>query len=384
MAEIWAPAPEPTTELGRYRVLSSTAGIHVSPLQLGAMSIGNAWAESMGSMSKEESFKLLDAFHEAGGNFIDTSNNYQDEQSETWIGQWMAERKNRDQLVIATKFTTDFRSYKLGKGKVPNHCGNHKRSLHMSVRDSLKKLQTDWIDILYLHWWDQTTSIEEIMDSLHILVEQGKVLYLGISDTPAWVVAAANSYARAHGKTPFSIYQGRWNVMLRDFEREIIPMARHFGMALAPWDVMGGGKFKTKEEIEKRKAQGEGLRSILNAEQSEEEAAMSAALEKVAKEHGIKSLTAVALAYVMAKAPNVFPLVGGRKVEHLKDNIQALKLRLTAEQIEYLESQKDFDVGFPGNFIGPDPKVTGKASFLLAANAPYSFVRAPKSITSPE
>lgn len=384
MADLWTPAPEPTTELGRYRVLSPTAGIRVSPLQLGAMSIGDAWSDVMGSMSKKESFKLLDAFYEAGGNFIDTANNYQDEQSETWIGEWMAERKNRDQLVIATKFTTDFRSYKLGKGKAPNHCGNHRRSLHMSVRDSLKKLQTDWIDILYLHWWDQTTSIEEVMDSLHILVEQGKVLYLGISDTPAWVVSAANLYARSHGKTPFSIYQGRWNVMIRDFEREIIPMTRHFGMALAAWDVMGGGKFKTKEEIEQRKAQGQGLRSIIGGDQTEEEAAMSAALSKVAKEHGIKSLTAVALAYVMAKAPNVFPLVGGRKVEHLKDNIEALKIRLTAEQIEYLESQKPFDVGFPGNFIGPDPRVTGKASFLMAANAPYSFVHAPKSITSPE
>ena len=92
----------------------------------------------------------------------------------------------------------------------------------MSVRDSLRKLQTDWIDILYVHWWDYTTSIEELMDSLHILVEQGKVLYLGISDTPAWIVSAANYYARAHGKTPFSIYQGRWNVLRRDFEREII------------------------------------------------------------------------------------------------------------------------------------------------------------------
>ncbi|GIJ89550.1 putative aryl-alcohol dehydrogenase aad14 [Aspergillus pseudoviridinutans] len=384
MAHLWAPAPEPATELGRYRILSSNAGIRVSPLQLGGMSIGNAWADSMGSMSKEESFKLLDAFYEAGGNFIDTANNYQDEQSETWIGEWMAERKNRDQLVIATKFTTDFRSYKLGKGKAPNHCGNHRRSLHMSVRESLKKLQTDWIDILYVHWWDQTTSVEEVMDSLQILVEQGKVLYLGISDTPAWIVTAANLYARAHGKTPFSIYQGRWNVMLRDFEREIIPMARHFGMALAPWDVLGGGKFKTKEEIEQRKAQGVGLRSILTPEQSEGEAAMSVALEKVAKEHGIKSLTAVALAYVMAKAPNVFPLVGGRRVEHLQDNIQALSLRLTASQIEYLESQNPFDAGFPSNFIGPDPKVTGKASFLLAANGAYSFVRAPRSITSPE
>ncbi|KAJ5932530.1 hypothetical protein N7516_007019 [Penicillium verrucosum] len=384
MADIWAPAPEPDTELGRYRVLSSTAGIRVSPLQLGAMSIGDTWSEVMGSMSKEESFKLLDAFYGAGGNFIDTANNYQNEQSETWIGEWIAERKNRDQLVIATKFTTDFRSYKLGKGNAPNHCGNHRRSLHMSVRDSLEKLQTDWIDILYLHWWDHTTSIEEVMDSLHILVEQGKVLYLGISYTPAWVVSAANVYARSHGKTPFSIYQGRWNVMLRDFERDIIPMARYFGMALAPWDVMGGGKFKTKEEIDHRKAQGQGLRSMLGAEQSEEEAAMSAALFEVAKQNGIKSLTSVAIAYVMAKAPNVFPLVGGRKVEHLKENIGALSIRLTAKQMEYLESKKPFDVGFPGNFIGPDPKVTGKTSTLMATNAQYSFVQTPKSITSPE
>lgn len=254
----------------------------------------------------------------------------------------------------------------------------------MSVRDSLKKLQTEWIDILYVHWWDQTTSVEEVMDSLQILVEQGKVLYLGISDTPAWIVTAANLYARAHGKTPFSIYQGRWNVMLRDFEREIIPMARYFGMALAPWDAMGGGKFKTKSEIQQREARGERLRSILSSEQSEAEAAMSQALERVAHQHGIESLTAVALAYVMAKAPNVFPLVGGRRIEHLKDNIQALNIRLTASQIEYLESQTPFDVGFPGNFIGPDPKITGTASFLLAANASYSFVRSPQSITSPQ
>ncbi|KAJ5628157.1 Aldo/keto reductase [Penicillium lividum] len=383
-SSFFAPAPEPATELGRYRVLSSTAGIRVSPLQLGAMSIGDAWKEGMGSLNKEDAFKLLDAFHQAGGNFIDTANNYQNEQSEAWIGEWMKQRNNRDQMVIATKFTTDYRSHAVGKGNAPNSCGNHKRSLHMSVRDSLKKLQTDWIDILYLHWWDHTTSIEEIMDSLQILVEQGKVLYLGISDSPAWVVAAANTYARAHGKTPFSVYQGRWNIMLRDFEREIIPMASHFGMALAPWDVMGGGKFKSKKEIEQRKAQGEGLRSLLSAEQNEEEAKMSAALEKVANELGIKSLTAVALAYVMAKAPNVFPIVGGRKIQHLNENIEALSIRLTAEQIEYLESQKPLDIGFPNNFIGQDPKVTGKASFLLASNAPLSFVKSSKSITSPE
>ncbi|KAH0397010.1 aryl-alcohol dehydrogenase AAD14, partial [Aureobasidium melanogenum] len=308
---LFAPAPEPATELGRLRILSSTAGIRVSPLQLGAMSIGDAWSEFMGSMDKKQSFALLDAFVEAGGNFIDTANNYQNEQSEQWLGEWMKERGNRDQMVIATKFTSDYKGYDLGKGKAANHCGNHKRSLFMSVRDSLKKLQTDFIDILYLHWWDHTTSIEEIMDSLHILVEQGKVMYLGISDTPAWIVSAANYYAKAHGKTPFSIYQGRWNIMLRDFEREIIPMARHFGMALAPWDVLGGGKFQSKAAIEERKKKNEGLRKMMgSSEQNEDEVKMSAALEEIANEHNV-TVTAVALAYVMSKTINVFPLVGG-------------------------------------------------------------------------
>lgn len=363
MSDFLKPAPEPRTELGRYRVLSSTAGIRVSPLQLGAMSIGDAWSGMMGSMDKDSSFKLLDAFVEAGGNFIDTANNYQSEQSETWLGEWMASRNNRDRMVIATKFTTDYKSYEVGKGNSPNCCGNHKRSLKMSLRDSLQKLQTDWIDILYVHWWDYTTSIEELMDSLHTVIEQGKVLYLGISDTPAWVVSAANTYARAHGKTPFSVYQGRWNVMLRDFERDIIPMALHFGMALAPWDVLGSGKFQTAKALEERRKKGEGLRAMLGAgEQSPDEARISEALAKVAAEHGIESVTAIALAYVLQKVPNVFPIVGGRKVEHLQDNIQSLKIELTTEQVEYLESVRPLDVGFPHNMVGTDPKLSGVIS----------------------
>ncbi|KAJ5607701.1 Aryl-alcohol dehydrogenase (AAD) [Penicillium hordei] len=381
MAEFFAPAPEPATPLGRYRVLSSTAGVRVSPLQLGAMSIGDAWNQFMGSMNKEQSFALLDAFVAAGGNFIDTSNNYQFEQSEAWIGEWMAARNNRDRIVIATKFTTDYRSYEAGKGNVPNACGNHKRSMILSVRDSLRKLQTDFIDVLYLHWWDHTTSIEEIMDSLHMLVEQGKVMYLGISDTPAWVVAAANTYARAHGKTPFSIYQGRWNVMRRDFERDILPMARNFGMALAPWDVLGGGHFQTAKQIEERKRTGEGLRSVMGAEQTEEERIISEALATVAAEHEVESITTIALAYVLCKAPNVFPLVGGRKIEHLHENIQALSIRLTAKQIEFLEAATTFDIGFPMNFIGEDPSTNGgKMNFLMGSAGNIDFVQATRAI----
>ncbi|KAJ5180033.1 aryl-alcohol dehydrogenase AAD14 [Penicillium capsulatum] len=381
MEEVFGIAPAPVTPLQRYRILSPTAGIRVSPLQLGGMSIGDKWAHFMGSMSKEQSFQLFDAFVAAGGNFIDTSNNYQNEQSEAWIGEWMAARQNRDHMVIATKYTTEYRAHELGKGKVPNAVGNQKRNMFLSLRDSLRKLQTDFVDIFYLHWWDYTTSIEEVMDSLHILVEQGKVMYLGISDSPAWVVAAANTYARAHGKTPFSVYQGRWNVMCRDFEREILPMARHFGMALAPWDVMGSGHFQTAEQLEERKKKGEGIRSFGIKGQTEDERRMSEALAVVAEEHDTKSVTAIALAYVLCKAPNVFPIVGGRKIEHLHDNIQSLSIRLTEKQIRFLESVNKFDPGFPSNFIGPDPKTTdGTLSPLMHSAAHLDLVMSSRAI----
>ncbi|KAL7907301.1 NADP-dependent oxidoreductase domain-containing protein [Trichoderma velutinum] len=380
-AALFSLSEEPVSELGRYRVLAPTAGLRVSPLALGAMSIGDSWSDWMGSMDKESSFKLLDAFYDAGGNFIDTANNYQNEQSEAWIGEWAAKRGIRDQLVIATKYTSDFRSHELGKGKTPNSQGNHRKSLHLSVRDSLKKLQTDYIDILYVHWWDHTTSIKELMDSLHQQVESGKVLYLGASDMPAWVVSACNVYAQSYGKTPFSIYQGRWNIMVRDFEREIIPMARQFGMALAPWDVLGGGKFQTKKAIEERKKNGETLRGFSTTTQTADEEKISEALAKVASEHGIESVTTIALAYVLHKAGNVFPIVGGRKIEHLNDNIKALSIKLTPEQIKYLESVKPFDLGFPLAFLGEDPNVTGY-SVRLDRTAKFAFPNSgtPKSV----
>ncbi|KAL5520506.1 hypothetical protein ACEPAG_9730 [Sanghuangporus baumii] len=349
------PPPTPATPLGLYRVLSPLAGIRVSPLQLGAMSIGDQWEKiGMGAMNKESSFKLLDAFYEAGGNFIDTANNYQDETSEMFIGEWMEERGIRDQMVIATKYTTN---YKHGANDTPikvNYTGNNAKSLMVSVEASLKKLRTTYIDILYVHWWDWQTPIEEIMDNLHHLVAARKVLYLGISDTPAWAVSYANAYAKAHGKTPFVIYQGAWNVMERSFEREIIPMARTLGLALAPWNVLAGGRLRTDAEEERRLASGDRGRVIFGEEwkRTENERKISAALEKVAKEVGTEHITAVAIAYVMQKTPYVFPVIGGRKVEQLMANIEALKISLSDEQIQYLESILPFDPGFPTNFTG--------------------------------
>ncbi|CAK5274477.1 unnamed protein product [Mycena citricolor] len=351
----WAPPAEPATKLGIYRTLSAKAGVHVSPLQLGAMSIGDQWEKfGMGSMDKESSFKLLDAYFDAGGNFIDTANNYQDETSEQFIGEWAEKRGIRDQLVISTKYTTGYTVRQDKYAQKVNYVGNNVKSMHLSVNASLKKLRTDYIDILYMHWWDWDTSIEEVMDGLHNLVVQGKVLYLGVSDTPAWVVAQANQYARDHGKSQFVIYQGAWNVMARSFEREIIPMARAYGMALAPWNVLAGGKLRTDAEEEARRTSGEKGRTIFGGdwERNEDEKKMSAALEKVAGQVGAKHITSVAIAYLMQKVPYVFPIIGGRKIDHLLANVEALDVVLTAEQIAYLESILPFDPGFPNFMIG--------------------------------
>ncbi|KAF9534979.1 NADP-dependent oxidoreductase domain-containing protein [Crepidotus variabilis] len=351
----FSPTPEPTTKLGRYRVLSPLAGVHVSPLALGAMSIGDQWRDLGMGTSKEDSFKLLDAYYDKGGNFIDTANGYQDETSEKFIGEWAEKRGIRDQLFIATKYSMGYKGA-APLGQKVMYTGNNAKSLHISVEESLKKLRTSYIDLLYVHWWDWDTGIEEIMRSLHTLVLARKVLYLGISDTPAWVVPKANLYAREHALSPFVIYQGMWNVMERSFERDIIPMARSEGLALAPWNVLAGGKFRTDGEEERRRQTGENGRVIYNIgwERNEKEKAMSKALEKVAVELGVRHITAVAIAYVMQKTTYVFPLVGGRKVEHLEANIEALSISLSEEQIQYLESVVDFDIGFPMNTIGDD------------------------------
>ncbi|KAF7356982.1 Aldo-ket-red domain-containing protein [Mycena venus] len=331
--------PNPPTKLGHYRVLSPLAGIHVSPIQLGAMSIGDKWGEmGMGTMDKESSFKLLDTYFDNGGNFIDTANIYQDETSEMFIGEWMEKRSIRDQLVVATKYTSH---YKRGNNAIAQkacYVGNSTKSMHISVEASLKKLRTTYIDILYLHWWDWDTGVEEVMNGLHNLVVQGKVLYLGVSDTPAWVVAQANQYAKDHGKTPFVIYQGSWSILDRAFEREIIPMARAHGLALAPFGVLAHGSIRTDAEEQKRKETGELGRTLFKPqwERTEEQKKMTQALEKVAREVGAKSIHAIAIAYI----------------ENMLSNLEALDISLSHAQIAYLESIIPFDPGFPQAMIG--------------------------------
>ncbi|KAJ7919009.1 Aldo/keto reductase [Mycena leptocephala] len=322
----WTTPPAPPTKLGLYRTLSPLAGVH-------------------------------------------------DGTSESFIGEWAEKRNIRDQLVIATKYTTNYKARQNDVAQQANYTGNSLKSLHVSVEASLQKLRTTYIDILYVHWWDWDTSVEEVMNGLHNLVVQGKVLYLGISDTPAWVVSQANQYARDHAKTPFVIYQGMWNVLDRSFEREIIPMARAHGLALAPWSVIGGGKFRTDAEEERRRATGEKGRTMFNPEweRNEDEKKISSALEKVRprSEQRVSPLV-LAIAYVMQKVPYCFPIVGRRKVEHLMSNIEALEIALSREQIAYLESVVPFDPGFPVSMIGD-----GTKPYALMSTAGH-FVKQPR------
>lgn len=316
----------------------------------------------MGECNQKTSEDILDYFYESGGNFIDTANNYQKEESEKWIGEWMKKRDNRDQMVIATKFTTCFRAGYENEIMI-NTTGNGTKSLHLSLEASLKKLQTTYIDLLYVHWWDFTCSIPELMQSLNTMVQQGKVLYLGISDTPAWIVSKANEYARQNGLRQFSVYQGRWSAASRDFERDIIPMCIAEGMGLAPWGTLGGGKFKSDEERESKDG-----RKLWEA--TEADLKVSKVLEKIAKEKKAQ-ITSVALAYCMNKTPYVFPIVGGRKIEHLKGNIEGLTLELSEDDMNAIEEAHPFDIGFPHNFLGGPKGVKSPSDIWLMASAGY-------------
>lgn len=336
------------------------------------MNFGNAWKGLMGTCDQDTVEGILDYFFKQGGNFIDTSNNYQFEESESWIGQWMEKRGNRDQMVIATKYTTNFRGGPNAPHIMANFTGNGTKSLHTSVEASLQKLKTDYIDLLYVHWWDYSTSIPELMQSLNSLVTAGKVLYLGISDTPAWVVSKANEYARNHGLRQFSVYQGRWSAASRDFERDIIPMAKAEGMGLAPWGALGGGAFKTEAQRQSQEGR--------KVEATEAQIKISQVLEKIADRKDT-IITSIAQAYVMHKAPYVFPIIGGRNIEQLRGNIDALSIALSSDEIQEIEAAVPFELGFPHNFIwGEKVPANNQQVWILGMGGAHDYVSEPQPV----
>ncbi|KAI5923675.1 NADP-dependent oxidoreductase domain-containing protein [Camillea tinctor] len=338
-------SPKPTNPMGYHRVLSPNAAVKVSPICLGGISIGDSWSEYTGK--NEDPFKLLDAFYEIGGNFIDTANVYNNEDSEKLIGEWMEKRGVRDQMVIATKYSAHYRTYNRSNEPLQsNFIGNSIKSMYVSVRHSLKKLRTDYIDILYVHWWDFTTSVEEVMRGLHALVQAREVLYLGISNTPAWVVVKANAYAREHGLTPFSVYQGKWNASYRDMEGEVIPMCEDQGLAIVPWSALGSGQLLSAEQRRERENNPDAPRKPPN----ELAIAVSRALEKIANEKNTTT-QAIALAYLFHQSTYVFPIVGVNTVAHVLAMSDALRVKLSKEDIDAIHEASPYDPGFPTKFF---------------------------------
>ncbi|KFY28216.1 hypothetical protein V493_03048 [Pseudogymnoascus sp. VKM F-4281 (FW-2241)] len=362
--------PDLKSSLGIYRLLAPNAAVRVSPLCLGGMNFGEEWKDFMGECTKETADKILDYYYENNGNFIDTANHYQNSDSEKWIGDWMHSRQNRDQLVIATKYTTAIRIPHPHEIRA-NGMGNGAKSLHTSFAASLRNLRTSYVDILYVHWWDFSTGVEEIMQSLNTLVVSGKVLYLGISNTPAWIVAKANAYARAHGFRQFSVYQGRWSAEHRDVEREIFPMCQDEGMAFVAWGALGGGNFRTEAQFAEMRTT---VREGRGREPSEDAVNVSKALEAVSQRKGT-TIAAVALAYLLVKAPYVFPIIGCRTLAHLEGNIAALDVELIEEDVKEIDAAKVFEIGYPGSVFGNDlesqwlPGMAGKFEYVKKAGA---------------
>lgn len=303
---------------------------------LGAMTFGD---DSSWGADRSTSARIIDQYLDAGGNVIDTAVNYRGGESERLLGDLLGDRRNR--LVLATKYTLS------RDGADPNASGNSRKNLRLSLETSLRQLQTDHIDLYYVHIWDRNTPIEETMRALDDAVTAGKVLYIGLSDAPAWVLAQANTLADWRGWTPFSALQVRYNLSDRDAEREVIPAAESLGLSVAAWGPLGGGllsgKFSGSAAVE------EGTR-VDAASLNERQRSVATAVSELAQELGVTPAQ-VAIAWTMSRSRSVHPILGARRPEQLADNLGALDLTLTDEARQRLEAAADFDIGFPSNFI---------------------------------
>ncbi len=213
----------------KYRLLGNS-GLRVSEAALGTMTFGDDWGWGT---AKDEARKVYDAFREAGGNFIDTANLYTNGTSESFLGEFM--EGHRQSVVLATKYTNAF------PGTDPNAAGNQRKNMMQAVEASLKRLKTDYIDLYWVHIWDQITPVEEVMRGLDDLVRAGKVLYTGISDAPAWWIAQANTLAHLRGWSPFVGLQIEYSLIERTVERELIPMAKALNIGVTAWSPLAGG-----------------------------------------------------------------------------------------------------------------------------------------------
>ncbi len=319
----------------RYRLLGKS-GLRVSELCLGTMTFGEDWGWGA---SKEVSRQIFDAFVAAGGNFIDTASNYTNGSSERFVGEFIASQ--RDYFVVATKYTLrrpGAASNDLNAG------GNHRKNMLRTVEQSLKRLQTDVIDLFYLHVWDFTTPVEEILRGLDDLVRSGKVLHVGISDTPAWIASQAQAIADLRGWSRFVAYQGEYNLLERGIERDVLPMTRALDMAVLAFSLLGGGALTGK--FNQPAGPGEPTRA---QRASEQEQAAAAEVMNIAAELG-RTPSQVAINWVRQQSPNIIPILGARRLAQIEDNLGVLDFALSAEHLARLSAVHPLEPGYPHTF----------------------------------
>ena len=332
----------------KYRLLGNS-GLRVSELALGTMTFGMpGWG-----VEKDESRRVYDGFREAGGNFVDTANLYSGGRSESFLGEFLAE--DRERIVLATKYTGATRSRDV------NASGNNRKNMMDAVHASLKRLSTDYIDLYWVHARDYTTPIEEVMRGLDDLVRQGKILYAGISDTPAWEVSRANMLAELRGWTAFVGLQIKYSLLDRAVERELLPMARTLDLAVTPWDTLGSGILTGKYN---RNASTEGRAVLRGRNISEHDLAIAAEVMQVAEKIG-RSPAQVALNWVRQqqvsrsepkasvdhRAGVIVPLVGAKTRAQLDDNLGCLEFELAPEDVARLDAVSKIELGFPHEFL---------------------------------
>ena len=337
------------------------SGLRVSPLCLGTMTFGEdlGWGSSV-----EESQQIIDRFIDLGGNFIDTANFYTKSHSEKIIGDHVGRHAaRRDRLVLATKFSGN-----LYPGD-PNGGGSSRKTIITSCESSLRRLQTDYIDLYWLHNWDIHTPIEETMSALEDLVRAGKVRYLGVSDTPAWKIVEANMTAHLRGWAAFIGLQIEYSLLERTVEQELVPMALEFGLGITPWSPLKSGalsgKYTRASAGQVKADRGAFLRSFLN----EKTYAVVDALERIARAHD-STVARVALAWVQAQPGVTSTIIGARRLAQLEDNVQALDVKLTREELAQLDLLTKPTLGFPQNMQPMFPSIHNGGTTVNGVYAP--------------
>ncbi len=292
---------------------------------------------------------MFDLFAKEGGNFIDTSVNYTDGTAEEFLGDFI--KADRDHFVVATKYTLT-----KPDNTDPNGGGNSRKNMMKSIERSLKRLQTDHADLYYLHMWDYMTPVEEIARGLDDLVRQGKVSYVAFSDTPDYIVAEANTRAYLTGWSRFIGMQVPYSLLGRDVERSIIPMAKHWDMAVLPWGLLEEGiltgkffkKVKDSTRVNQNKLKlSERSLKVLNE------------VQRISEEVG-KPMSQVAINWVRGQSKaQMIPILGARSVKQLKDNLGVLDWKLTDEQWKCLDEVSAIDLGFPHGFLEGNQYIYG-------------------------